>query len=328
MAREFQKVSAASAPSPSPGLDQWILSLRPDLSAQRRVLSVDQPSRWLIETEPDSAEQLRSVLTVFLTNRECPWRCLMCDLWQHTTLHSVPLGAIPRQIQVALHAASPAHWIKLYNAGSFFDSGAIPPSDHAAIAEQCRSFERVVVECHPTLVGPRVLAFRDQLNGTKLEVALGLETAHPEVLAKLNKRMSTQDFARAAGFLRDSDIAVRAFVLIKPPYLDSAQAQDWAVRSAEFALDSGAEVVSLIPTRSGNGALDELERHGEFSEPSLELVEEVFDKVLQLKRGRVFLDVWDLERLGKDEVNYVERRVRLVQMNLSQRVLLRVGVSR
>ncbi len=36
------------------------------------------------------------------------------------------------------------------------------------------------------------------------------------------------------------------------------EALEWAVKSAEFAFNSGINVVSLIPTRPGNGALDRL----------------------------------------------------------------------
>ena len=73
--------------------------------------------------------------TIFLTNRECPWKCLMCDLWKNTLEDSVPPGAIPEQIREALRVLPPARRIKLYNAGSFFDGRAVPPEDHAAIAE-------------------------------------------------------------------------------------------------------------------------------------------------------------------------------------------------
>lgn len=44
------------------------------------------------------------VATVFLTNRECPWRCLMCDLWQNTLTERLPPGAIPEQIDHAPRA--------------------------------------------------------------------------------------------------------------------------------------------------------------------------------------------------------------------------------
>ena len=49
------------------------------------------------------------------------------------------------------------------------------------IAHRLGGFRRVIVECHPSFVGPDVERFRDLLSGA-LEVAMGLETAHPAVL--------------------------------------------------------------------------------------------------------------------------------------------------
>jgi radical SAM enzyme (TIGR01210 family) len=306
-----------------PDRDAWILSRRPDRDPLRRALPMDRPAGWLREIEPDDDGRLTSILTVFLTNRECPVRCLMCDLWQHTTLEPVPPGAVPAQLRRALDEAGPdpGRWLKLYNAGSFFDAGAIPPADHPVLGDLGRPFERVIVECHPSLVGDRVLRFRDRLGGAQLEVAMGLETAHPEVLARLNKRMNLDDFARATGFLCRHQIAVRAFILIRPPFLDEAEARLWARRSVEFAFAAGVEVVSLIPTRGGAGALEELGRAGQFAPPRLETVEQAMADALDQRQGRVLVDLWDLERLAPGQPRFAERCARLEEMNRRQLVL-------
>jgi len=55
----------------------------------------------VIDDEPTERVGVARVGTVFLTGRECPWRCAMCDLWRFTTLHDTPAGAIPAQIQAA-----------------------------------------------------------------------------------------------------------------------------------------------------------------------------------------------------------------------------------
>jgi hypothetical protein len=52
-----------------------------------------------------------------------------------------------------------------------------------------------------------------------MEVAIGLETAHADTLARLNKRMTIDSFRRAAGFLQANDIDLRVFVLLNPPFL-------------------------------------------------------------------------------------------------------------
>ncbi|MBL9173918.1 MAG: hypothetical protein JNL10_10325 [Verrucomicrobiales bacterium] len=309
----------------SPGRSAWILRHRPDLSELRKGLSVDRPGGWMEELEPDEDGKLQRFLTVFLTNRECPWRCLMCDLWRQTTLESVPPGAIPRQIEFALNRVSDAPGLKLYNAGSFFDPGAIPEEDLPRIAELMCARNRLIVECHPKLVGDRVTRFAGALGSVRLEVALGLETAHPVVLDRLNKGMTLHDFSKAAAFLREAGVDVRAFVLVKPPFLGEMDAAHWAVESARFAFDAGATVVSLIPTRLGNGALEALAAEGRFAEPGLGLLEEAMDRVLGLERGRVFFDLWDLERFGRSAPRFTERRERLEAMNRTQRILPRIS---
>jgi radical SAM enzyme (TIGR01210 family) len=244
----------------------------------------------------------------------------MCDLWRNTLLESVPLGAIPEQIDIALNALPDARQIKLYNAGSFFDPRAIPPEDYPAIAQRLHRFDRVIVECHPALVNHSAVRFRDLLSG-KLEIAMGLETAHPTVLEKLNKGLTLDRFNTAAAFLQHHDIALRVFVLVQPPFLRSAEALEWTQRSIEFSFDAAAEVVALIPTRSGNGALDSL---AVFTEPSLSKLEETIDSGLALNRGRILADLWDLHRFSHCDHCFPARRDRLHQMNLRQVILPRI----
>ncbi|MBI5387267.1 MAG: radical SAM protein [Verrucomicrobia bacterium] len=317
--------------------DRWILTRR----GTRSVVDPAQPYGFFAEEERAASGEVVSVNTVLLTNRECPWRCLMCDLWKHTLTEPVPPGAIPAQIDYALKRLPPARQIKLYNSGSFFDRQAIPVEDHPAIAERVRGSERVIVESHPALIGDDVRRFRDllsegaissrsrrreeahdgcrlQIADCGLEVALGLETACPEVLERLNKRLTLDQFRRAAEFLQKNEMALRVFVLVRPPFLDEAAALHWACRSIDFAFDCGATVVALIPTRGGNGALDALAQQGEFSPPSLRTVESSLDYGIGQRRGRVFVDLWDIARLATCRHCSTARVTRLRQLNLAQ----------
>ena len=81
------------------------------------------------------------------------------------------------------------------------------------IARLVAPFARGVVECHPLFVGRRCLEFADRLDG-RLQVAMGLETVHPEASSRLNKRSGLDDFRRAAGYLALYGIELRAFVLV------------------------------------------------------------------------------------------------------------------
>jgi hypothetical protein len=247
----------------------------------------------------------------------------MCDLWKNTLSETAPIGAIPEQIHYALTelekcsrggAGRNDNCIKLYNSGSFFDPRAIPVEDYGAIAQRIRSFERVIVECHPALINERVLHFRDLLAG-KLEVAMGLETAHRQVLEQLNKRMTLDQFARAAEFLRSQEIALRTFVLVKPPFMTETEALEWTQRSIDFALGCGAGVASLIPVRLGNGAMESLASAGLFSPPKLKTIELAGAYGVGLGRGRVFVDLWNLQQFSECESCFASRLARLEQLN-------------
>ncbi len=312
-----------SYPPTSRERTRWILDRRQGI-ARDAGLSPERVSHSLRETEPDGLGGFASILTLFLTNRECPWRCLMCDLWRHTLDRPIRPGDVLRQIDDALaadSASSPERpdWLKLYNAGSFFDAGAIPREDLDGVARRASSFRRLVVECHPTLVGPRILPFRDALGGgTRLEVAMGLETAHPEVLDRLNKGFGLQEFAEACGFLKREGIDVRVFVLLRPPFMDEPTGLEWAVRSTRHAFDCGADVVTVIPTRDGNGAMEALRGSGDYAPPRLASLETALRAGLELRRGRVFADTWDLGRFCDNTHQVAETKARLERWNRLQ----------
>jgi radical SAM enzyme (TIGR01210 family) len=295
--------------------DAWIVALR----SPRNTVDPARPYAFLVEPERTGAGTVEDTAVVFLTNKECPFRCLMCDLWKNTTEQRVADGAIPAQIEYALGRLPPARHIKLYNAGNFFDAQAIPPADWPRIAALLAPFRTVIIECHPRLIDRRCLAFRDLLRGPALEVAMGLETVHPEVLRRLNKRMTLNDFAAAARFLREHDIAVRVFILLRPPFLTEEEGVHWAKESIRFAFKHGVECCVVIPTRTGNGAMEELQHQGHFSPPRLESLEEVLDYGIGLSRGRVFADLWDVERFYTCERCGPARAKRMQTMNFTQR---------
>lgn len=297
--------------------DHWILGHRPP----RNTLDPWRPYASLVEPELGAEGEVVDVATIFLTNRECPWRCLMCDLWRNTLEETVPDGAIAAQVEFALSQFAglvPGEsYLKLYNAGSFFDPRAIPVSEYPAIARLAKPFRRTIVECHPALVGRRCVEFQSLL-GRPLEVAMGLETAHPEVLARLNKRMTLDQFRKAAQFVSTAEVDLRVFILVRPPWLSEDEGLTWAKRSLDFAFDCGASVCALIPTRTGNGAMEQLRDAGEFRPPSLKSLEAALEYGISLKAGRVFADLWDIEQFSSCPDCSQARIGRVKAMNMTQ----------
>lgn len=301
---------------------KWIVSKR----SKKNTINPQKPYAWLVEKEHSRFGKTEDTGIIFLTNRECPFHCLMCDLWKNTTDKIVPVGAVPNQIKWALNQIPKVKHIKLYNSGSFFDKKAIPEEDYEAIALLLADFDTVIVESHPKFINNSCLSFKNLLK-PKLEIAIGLETVHPKILKKLNKQMTLDDFKHSIEFLTKNEIRSRAFILLKPPFLSEPESIYWTKKSMDFAFNSGVECCTIIPVRAGNGAMDFLLSTGDFSLPSIQSLETVLEYGIELNKGRVFADVWDLELFSNCDLCLDKRIQRINEINLNQKIIAQINCS-
>jgi hypothetical protein len=103
---------------------------------------------------------------------------------------------------------------------------------------------------------------------------MGLETVHPEILEPAEQANDTphQFAAAAADRLHENDIRPYACLHSRSSRRLCRQSRrllEWAARSLEFAFECGASAAAaLIPTRAGNGAMEDADGSGEnFSPP-------------------------------------------------------------
>ena len=129
--------------------DRWVLARRGAKAALDPARAVRLRSGRTSVTRPARSCRRRCLPH----QRECPFRCVMCDLWmQHARRHRSPQATIPEQIRRALAALPPVRQVKLYNAGSFFDPAAIPVEDDSRSPRLVGGLDRVIVEAHPAFL--------------------------------------------------------------------------------------------------------------------------------------------------------------------------------
>lgn len=321
------------------------------LRGPKAAVDANRPVGVMRETEATAGAasalsrlpELAEVVSVFLAGGECALRCSMCDLWRHTLDGPTPIGALPRQLHLALDEVTAAHdrsqaavaavadvtppvprqrWVKLYNSSNFFDSRSVPREDWQAIAAAVRGYDRVIVENHPRWVDHQVARFASLLGG-RLEVAMGLEAADDATLRLLNKRMTLSDFEAAAGQLQADGIDLRVFVLLQPPGCPAERATQLVLDTLRWAHGVGARHASVIPTRGGNGMMEQLAAEGLFSPPTATALEATLVESLRLESAMVVTaDLWDWERLrGHCDLCQGPRRDRMERMNRTQRWL-------
>jgi radical SAM enzyme (TIGR01210 family) len=306
-------------------IDRRIRSLRP----AKEYVDPYRAHGSLVEEERRPDGSIERALTVFLAGAECPFTCSFCDLWRYTIDGPTPPGALTRQLRdvlAALGGPTPDR-LKLYTASNFFDRRAVPDSDLGELAELAVPFRAVTVESHASTIGDATVAFARRLSGT-LQVAVGLETIHPAAIAQVNKRLDLERFDRAARFLADNAIELRAFVLLGAPHVPASESVDWTVRTVEHAAERQAAMVSVIPVRGGNGEMERLEALGEFTRPTLFQLEEVLDRCVTLAGSVITADTWDLERLSACEDCRAERGERIRRVNVTGRAEPRIACVR
>jgi len=106
----------------------------------------------------------------------------------------------------------------------------------------------------------------------------------------LNKKFDSDIFpARRIFCARKA--CLRAFVLVKPPFMDDAEG--WMGREiGGVAFSLAPRWVTLIPTRSGNGAMEAIARAGEFAPPRLAAFGTRAGNALTCASEECSLDTW------------------------------------
>jgi uncharacterized Fe-S cluster-containing MiaB family protein len=238
-----------------------------------------EPTRVWIDRDNTPAGVVDS-LTIVLNTGGCRWAraggCTMCGY----VAESVEGGTVAHedllaQIDAAIEdeqdrEGNRCEQVKLYTSGSFLDEREVPAETRQAIAERFADRERIVVESLPDFVDREKLAdFLDV--GLATDVAVGLETATDRVRHDaVNKYFDFAEFEAAAAEVRaagggrtdggpaaddgthaDAETpptGVKAYLLMKPPFLSEAEAIEDMVRSIErCAAVDGCHTVSMNP---------------------------------------------------------------------------------
>ena len=128
--------------------------------------------------------------------------------------------------------------LKIFTSGSFFDPDEVPAAARRAVAEAFRG-KIVIAETRPEYVEPDAIReFGEAIDtgawGMPFSVAIGLETTDDFIREKcIDKGFSHADFLRAVDIAHAAGAGVKAYLLLKPPFLTEREARDDMVRSIE-----------------------------------------------------------------------------------------------
>ncbi|HEV2448967.1 MAG TPA: archaeosine biosynthesis radical SAM protein RaSEA [Thermoplasmata archaeon] len=213
------------------------------------------------ETESLAGERV-SAFVLILRTRGCYWAdlkgCSRCGYARDTLGRSATPAELARQLERALRRYRDEPYVKLYTSGSFLDDREVDPASREAIG---RAFSgrarRLLIETLPEFVKEdRVRPLQASFSG-ELEVAEGLESTQPDILARYVNKVSTPaEYFDAADRLRAWGAHPKGYLLLKPPYLTEGEAIEDVVLSIGLAAPHFS-TLSVNPVHIQNGTVVE-----------------------------------------------------------------------
>lgn len=240
-----------------------------------------------------------TALSIVLTTLGCSHArgesggCTMCSYLLDGTEKTPSAAQLLQQFQVAmakLDDMKPPLSVKLYTSGSFLDIEEVTLESRKVIIDAIEKDQRiaeVIIESRPEYVTHETMQnIRQHLGDRRIEIGIGLESSNDSIRHLcINKGFSLEDFRNAVTIAKEFNIGVRAYVLLKPPFLSEKAALEDAVQTIVDCGSLGVSTVSVNPVNVQKFTLVERlwEREG-YRPPWLWSLVEV------LKRSRDSLD--------------------------------------
>jgi len=220
---------------------------------KKRKLDLSRPvAAW---TEKDVLQgEVVDAFVVILRSPGCRWHrnsgCSMCGYFADTC--QVSAGQMEEQLAHAHERYQDQPVVKLFSSGSFFDDEDVPAGVRRSFMVSFGgSAEKLIVESRPEIVTGEVLSVFEGMD-CDVEIALGLESSNDHLLKySINKGFSFQDYVKAATLIREKEMKIKTYLLLKPPYLTEHEAIQDAVSSVRDALPY-SDTISINPVNIQN----------------------------------------------------------------------------
>lgn len=243
-------------------------------------------------------DEIIDAFVIILKTKGCSWAresgCTMCGYFNDSALKEVADEDLLAQFHAAMKSYSDESVVKIFTSGSFFDSEEIKPIVRDTILQDLsKKTEKIAVESRPEFITEDILLdCSPHVSGTRLEVGIGLESAHDSIRSfNINKGFSFKDYQNAADLLHEHHHLVKTYLLVKPPFLSENQAIHDAIDSIQKIIDI-TDTISLNPTNVQKTTLVEyLWKRQYYRPPWLWSIIDILEKASKIGDKRLQCDI-------------------------------------
>lgn len=144
--------------------------------------------------------------------------------------------------------------VKIFNSGSFLDPKEIPFEVQQTIIEKIATLpnvKEVIIESRPEYINLYKVMLKkwvDILGGRPIWIGVGLESSNDYVgQSFVNKGFDFAQFARSVKNAEECGAFVKAYILLKPPFMTEKEAIEDTLQSIIDSFNIGCKIVSINP---------------------------------------------------------------------------------
>lgn len=259
---------------------------------------------------------------IILRTCACAWArspsggCTMCGYFNDRGPEDIKQEDIVQQFYSALeknsdklreiHEIGKHCAIKIFTSGSFLDDHEIQSENRIKIFNEIAKYEmikEIIVETRPEFVTSQKLnELINLVPGKQLELGIGLESSNKFVREILiNKGFSIESVKKAIQIAHDLNVRVKAYILLKPPFLSEKISIRDATQTIKDAIEMGFNSISLNPVNIQSHTMTEYLYYGKkYRSPWIYSVFKVFQNTLSEEVLSKVLILCDPSASGKE----------------------------
>ena len=225
-----------------------------------------------------------TALTVIFQTSGCRWNnCTMCGYVYDSAQKPPSHDDLMKQFENAMSRCKDEEFIlKIFTSGSFLDDGEIEQATRMEMLSRLGTDDRVkkvIAETRPEYVTKENISESVAALGKRFEVAMGLETSNDVIRRDcINKGFTFSDFVRASEAAKKEGATVKAYLMLKPPFIPEGIAINDMIQSINDAAPyAGTISVNLCNVQKGT-LVDEMFERGDYRSPWLWSAVEVLKK--------------------------------------------------
>ena len=256
-------------------MESYLKELRNKHLKKRKKKNPNMPIATWVQDDIFLDKTIGKSLTIILRTVGCRWAyesggCTMCSYLMDSSPIKISAENIINQFEHALNKykeeiiKNPKNYsIKLFTSGSFLDEFEVPKEAKEHIFKKIGELpiKEVAVESRPEFItDDNLKIIRKYIdNEINVEIGVGIETLNEKIRnVSIHKGVSTEDIKSAIETAKKYNIGIKAYLLIKPPFITEKQAVVDSIHSANECIRMGCSRISYCPATVHKGTLIEL----------------------------------------------------------------------